>query len=417
MNDRATVESGSEVLPSRRRRDSFLVFGEPSIGEEEIAEVIDTLRSGWIGTGPKVRLLEERFSDYVGTRHSLAVGSCTAALHLALDVLGIGPGDEVITTPLTFAATANVIVQRGAVPVFADIDRQTMNIDVAEIEARLTPRTSAIIPVHMAGRPCEMADLVDLARRHDLKVIGDSAHAIEARYHGVSVAQWADMNAFSFYATKNLTTAEGGMVTTNTDAWAEAISVRRLHGLSGDAWKRYSAEGFQPYETIYPGYKYNLTDLQAAIGLPQLSRIEDSLQIRERHWWSYRAAFSDIPELFLPPEDPEPTNRHARHLFVVLLNLELLDIDRDGFVDALRDEGIGSGVHFTPVHLHRYYRQTFGFHTGMFPNAEWVGERTLSLPLSAKLTDEDVADVVYAVRRVLRAHGVRHRANGKGSRD
>ena len=364
-------------------REEFLVFGQPLIGEAEIDEVVDTLRSGWLGTGPKVRRLEDQFRRYADVPQAVAVSSCTAGLHLALDVLGVGPGDEVITTPMTFAATANVIVHRGARPVFADIDRRTLNIAPAEIERRITPRTKAIIPVHMAGRPCAMDEILDLARSHRLAVLSDAAHAVEARYRGRSVAALGDLAVFSFYVTKNVTTGEGGLVTTHHAGWAEELRMKSLHGLSGDAWKRYSTEGFQPYETIYPGYKYNLTDLGASLGLHQLARVEENLLGRERLSQAYRAAFADLAEVFLPDQDPEPTNRHARHLFIILLNLEALRVNRNEFAAALKAENIGSGVHFTALHLHRYYADVYNFRPGDYPRAEWVGERTLSLPLSA----------------------------------
>jgi dTDP-4-amino-4,6-dideoxygalactose transaminase len=395
------VPSVGSTADDRPSRDQFLVFGEPLIGEEEIAEVVDTLRSGWIGTGPKVQRLEEMFAEYSGSANALAVSSCTAGLHLALGVLDIGPGDEVIAPPLTFAATANVIVHTGATPVFADVDRETMNIDVAEVKRRITPRTKAVIAVHMAGRSCANDELRALTRSHGIPLIADAAHAVEARYHGDHVSRHADIAVFSFYATKNMTTAEGGMVTTDNAEWADQIAVRRLHGLSKDAWKRYSADGFQLYEAVYPGYKYNLTDLQAALGLNQLARLDERWAVRDRHWSAYRRGLEGIQGLLLPPEDPDPTNRHGRHLFVVLLDLEELDIDRADFIGGLHHENIGTGVHFLPVHLHQYYRETRGHQPGEFPVAEWIGERTVSLPLSAKLNAEDVEDVVHAVRKVL----------------
>jgi dTDP-4-amino-4,6-dideoxygalactose transaminase len=387
---------------SRPRRASFLLFGQPAIEEEDIAEVVATLRSGWIGTGPKVQALEERFRSYADVSQAVAVSSCTAGLHLALDVLGVGPGDEVITSPMTFAATANVIIHRGATPVFADIERASLNVSPLEIERRITPRTRVILPVHMAGRACAMDEILALAEHHRLAVVSDAAHALEARYRGRSVAGLGDLAVFSFYVTKNVTTGEGGMISTASADWAEEIRVKRLHGLSRDAWQRYLAEGLPTYETIYPGYKYNLTDLEASLGLHQLERVERNWLVRQRLSERYRSALADLDEVLLPAEDSDPTNRHGRHLFVVLLNLEALRIGRDQFAAALKAENIGSGVHFTALHLHRYYAETFGFRLGNFPNAEWVGERTLSLPLSAGLTDQDVDDVIHAVRRLVR---------------
>jgi len=394
--------TGSEqkVSPSTKVREEFLVFGKPAIGEPEIREVVDTLRSGWLGTGPKVRRFEEAFREYVGCAHTIALNSCTAGLHLALDVLGVKPGDEVITTPLTFASTANVIIHRGARPVFVDVERDTMNIDPAGIERAITGRTKAIIPVHMAGRPCEMDEIMHLAQNHGLQVVEDAAHAVEAWYKGKKVGNIGHITAFSFYATKNVTTGEGGMLTTNNDVWADEIRIKSLHGISKDAWRRYSAEGFQPYETLYPGYKYNMMDIQAALGIHQLARVEENLKIRERYWEMYDLAFSRMPEITIPSTHLAPGSRHARHLYTILLDTDRLGMTRNQFVEAMKMEKIGTGVHFVPVHLHKYYRETFGLRRGGFPNAEWIGERTVSLPLSPQLTVNDVNDVIAAVHRV-----------------
>lgn len=254
----------------------------------------------------------------------------------------------------------------------------------------------------MAGRPCHMDAIMDIARRYNLVVIEDAAHAAEAWYRDRKIGTIGDITAFSFYVTKNVCTGEGGMVTTARDDWAEEMRIKSLHGISKDAWKRYSAEGFQPYETLYPGYKYNMMDLQAALGIHQLARVEENLKIRERYWQHYNKAFADIPELILSIE--LDSIRHARHLYTILLDLDRLRCDRNEFIAALKAENIGTGIHFTALHLHRYYRQTFGYQPGDFPNAEWVGERTVSLPLSAKLTDQDVEDVIVAVRKVVEAY-------------
>ncbi len=382
-------------------REHPLVFGEPQIDEVAIDAVAATLRSGWIGMGPKVRRFEERFEEYMGVRHACATSSCTSGLELALQVAGVRPGDEVITTPTTFAATANVIVHLGATPVFADVDRQTMLIDSDDLERRITPRTRAIVPVHIAGRACEMTRLREIADRHNVALVADCAHAIETQYRGRPVASLADLSVLSFYVTKNLTTIEGGMVLTDNAAWAEEVRLLRNHGLSRDAWHRHSAHGFQPYEAILAGHKCNMTDVQAVLGLRQLETLEASLEVRERHWHTYRAELEGLDGIALPDEDPEPTNRHARHLFVVLLELERLSLSRDEIAAALAAENIGTGVHFTALHLHRFYRERFGFNPGDYPRAEWIGERTLSLPLSAKLSDADVADVVRAVQKTL----------------
>ena len=376
------------------------MFGSPAIGEEEIAEVVATLRSGWLGTGPRVQRFEAAFRAYVDCAHAVALNSCTAGLHLALQILGIGPGDEVITTPLTFSATANVIVHVRATLVFADVDPRTMNLDPDAVARAVTPRTKAILPVHLAGRPCDMDALMQIAQRHGLAVIEDAAHATDARHRGRPIGSIGDLTAFSFYVTKNLVTGEGGMLTTNNAAWAEEIRVKALHGISRDAWKRYSAEGFQPYDTLFPGYKYNMTDLQAALGIHQLARLEANLAVRERHWRRYDEALRGHPLLTLPaPADPR--DRHARHLYTVLLNTDRARMSRNEFIVRLKAENIGTGIHFTALHLHSYYAKTFGFTRGQFPVAEFIGDRTVSLPLSAKLTDEDVEDVIAAVFRVL----------------
>ncbi len=388
-------------------RDEFLVFGQPLIEEEAIAEVVETLRSGWIGTGPKTRRLEERFEDFAGVRHACALNSCTAGLHLALEVLGVGPGDEVITTPITFAATANVIVHRGATPVFADVDRDSLLIDLDDVERRITPRTRAVIPVHLAGRPCDVRRLGEIAEAHGLAIVADCAHAIETQYHGRPVASLADMSVHSFYVTKSMTTIEGGMLLTENPEWAERIRMLRNHGLSRDAWKRYSVHGFQPYEVVHAGYKCNMTDVQAALGLHQMTRLERNLEVRESHWRAYREGLGDLDGISLPSEDPEPTNRHARHLFIVLVELERLSLSRDDFCVAMHAENVGTGIHFSALHLNRFYRETFGFSEGDYPHAEWVGERALSLPISAKLSDGDVQDVIHAVRRIVAAFPAR----------
>ena len=370
------------------KRPNFLVFGKPNIGPEEIAEVVATLASGWIGTGPKVEKFESMFKKYANSRYALAVNSATAGLHLALKAVGIEQGDEVITTPLTFCSTANVIIHCGGTPVFADVDKDTWNIDPDEITKKITPRTKAIMKI---------------ARKHNLFVIEDAAHAIETVYHGKKVGSIADITVFSFYATKNITTAEGGMVTTNNKKWADMIKVMRLHGLSHDAYKRYSVKTFKHYQAMLPGYKYNMTDLQAAMGIQQLKKISSFAKTRKKHWLRYNDAFKDMPELILPAKDEEDTT-HARHLYAILTVPEKLDIDRDRFVEELIGLNIGTGIHFFPVHLHPYYQTAFGYKRGDFPNAEFIGDRILSLPLGANLTKTDINDVIEAVRFIVNRH-------------
>jgi dTDP-4-amino-4,6-dideoxygalactose transaminase len=376
----------------------FLVFGSPLIGEDEIQEVVATLRSGWIGTGPRVARFEELFKEYIGCREAVAVSSCTAALHLAMLVSGVGPGDEVITTPLTFCATANSIVHTGARPVFVDVEPDTGNIDPERVAAAITPRTRAIVPVHYTGRPCRMDALEALARRHNLLVIEDAAHAVEAAHRGRKIGTIGNLTCFSFYATKNLTTAEGGMVTTDDSEIAAKIKMYALHGMSQDAWRRFSDEGYKHYEARVAGFKYNMTDLQAALGLHQLARIERNARRREEIWARYDDAFADLP--LMRPAPVEAGTVHARHLYTIVLRTEEIGKSRDQVLDELISRNIGVGVHYTALHLHHYYRETFGYKPDDFPNAEWIGARTVSLPFSAKLQDEDVANVIAAVREV-----------------
>ena len=377
-------------------RERFLVFGAPNIGEEEIREVMDSLRSGWIGTGPKVERFEEQFRCYVGARHAVAVNSCTAALHLALVVSGIGPGDEVITTSLTFAATANAIIHSGATPVLVDCDAATGLIDPERVAAAVTPRTRAIVPVHLHGRPCDMDAILAVAGRHGLLIIEDAAHAVEAAYHGRKVGTIGHLTCFSFYVTKNITTGEGGMVTTEDPALARQLKTYALHGMTSDAWKRFSASGYRHYDVAYPGFKYNMTDLQAAIGLHQLAKIGAWLVRRDAIWRRYSEAFGDLP-LGLPAAD-DPETVHARHLYAVRIDAARVGCGRDEFMQRLHDLGIGTGVHYRPVHAHSYYRERFGYRDDDFPTATRVGDETLSLPLSSGLADADVADVIRAVR-------------------
>jgi dTDP-4-amino-4,6-dideoxygalactose transaminase len=380
--------------------DEYLVFGSPQILEPEIEEVIATLRSGWIGTGPKVAQFEELFREYSGASYAVAVNSCTAALHLSLLAVGLKPGDEVIVPSMTFAATANAVIHAGGKPIFADVDRRTMCLDAADAEQRITGRTRAILPVHFAGRPADLQALLSLAKQRNLVLIEDCAHAIETLYQGRHVGTFGDLGCFSFYATKNLVTGEGGMVTTSNGSWASQIKTSALHGLSEDAWKRFSDDGFKHYEITQPGFKYNMTDLNASLGLHQLPRVEKNLIRRREIWESYDAAFSNLP-VFLPAREDEGT-RHARHLYTLLLDLERLTVGRDEIQVALHRQNIGTGIHYTALHLHAYYRKTFGTRRGDLPNTEWIADRTLSLPLSPKLSDRNVADVIFAVCNTLR---------------
>lgn len=387
-------------MKNYKKRKDFLVFGKPFIAEEDIAEVVSTLRSGWWGTGPKTEKFENDFKKYARSKYAISVNSATAGLHLALKLLNLKPGDEVITTPLTFVSTANVIIHSGATPIFADVDLNTWNIDPKEIEKKITKKTKAIIPVHLHGRPCDMDSMLKIAKKFNLWVIEDAAHAIEARYHGKKIGSIGDITVFSFYVTKNIATGEGGIITTNKKRCADRMRILRLHGLSLDAYKRYSVKHFTLYEAVEPGFKYNLTDIASSLGLHQLERVEKNLKRRKQIWRQYEKAFTGNPLITLPSKIERDT-RHAMHLFAILVDIKKLKIKRNEFVDKLIKENIGSGVHFSPVHLHNYYRKTYGYKRGDFPNAEYVGDRILSLPLGANLTTKDVKEVISAVNQVL----------------
>ncbi|MBT5804738.1 MAG: aminotransferase class I/II-fold pyridoxal phosphate-dependent enzyme [Gemmatimonadetes bacterium] len=385
-------------------RQDYLTFGSPQIGEEEIAEVVDTLRSGWIGTGPKVAAFEEAFRNYVGAEHAIAVSSCTAALHLSVQIAGMGPGDEIITTPMTFCATANAIVHAGVTPIFADINRETMNLDPTAVEAAITPATKAIIPVHFAGRPCDMEALCAIAKRHNLLIIEDAAHAIESRTATAKIGAIGDLTCFSFYVTKNVVTAEGGMITTDRSDWVDRLKSCALHGMNRDAWKRYSDTGFKHYQVESPGFKYNMTDIQASLGIHQLRRVEDNLRRREEIWQRYDEAFADWP--LQTPARPAQGQVHGRHLYTIMVDQADVGIERDAFQLRLHELNIGTGIHYVAVHLQPYYARTWGFRRGDFPEAEYVSDRTLSLPLGVGMSDGDVDDVIATVKHVLGESGV-----------
>ncbi len=389
------------TAPSRPRanaRQEFLPFAPPLIGEEEINEVVATLRSGWITTGPKTKRFETNLAAYLGASGALALNSCTAALHTALVTLGVGPGDEVITTPLTFAASVNVIEHVGARPVLVDVEADTLNIDPALVERAITPRTKAIIPVHFAGHPVDLDPLYDAAQRRGLAVLEDAAHALAARYKGRLIGSGENPVAFSFYATKNLTTGEGGMLTGNPE-FLERARLISLHGMSRDAWKRYDKGGKWYYEVLYPGFKYNMTDIQAALGLWQLKKLPGFEERRRAVVALYDQAFAQEDALETPVERPEV--EHAWHLYVLRLRLEALRIDRDQFIEELTNRNIGTSVHFIPIHLHPYYRDKYAFTPESYPIAYSNYRRMISLPLNVRLSDADVADVIEAVRDVV----------------
>lgn len=384
-------------------REDFLVFGRPLIGQEEIDEVVDSLQSGWIGTGPKVGRFEKLVEDYVGGGHARAVSSCTAGMHLALIAAGVAPGDEVITTPFTFAATVNVILHVGATPVLVDIERDTLNIDIQQIAEAMTDRTRAIMPVHMYGRPCDVFEVNALAEEASIPVIEDAAHALGAQVDGHRIGSISEFTVFSFYATKNVTTGEGGMVLCRDREKATEIEMLALHGLSAGAWTRYSSAEVRDYRIVAPGYKYNMTDIEAAIGMHQISRIESWQKRREEIWGNYDDAFRDTPLLI--PSKVSDHHVHARHLYTLYIDSKEVGFDRDWFRQALHREGIGTGVHFIPLHKHPYYQEKLSNDVNRFPNSERAGRGTVSLPLGPGLSDDDVESVIVAVRKILALYG------------
>lgn len=380
-------------------RSEPLVFGQPVFGQEAMDEVADTLRSGWIGTGPKVERFEALVAEYVGCEHAVAVSSCSAALHLGLLALGIGSGDEVITTPLTFVATVNAILHVGARPVLVDVDRATQNIDPDLVARAVSGRTRAIVPVHLAGRPCDMDALTKIAAENGLAILEDGAHAIGAEYRGVKVGAISDLTAFSFYATKNVSLGEGGMITTDRSDWAEFVRSASQHGLSVSPWERTSTAPATRAPATRMGFKYNMTDLHASLGLHQVARIDDWQALREEVWLQYDRGLEGLP--LETPAAPEPDTVHARHLYPVLFDLDTIGHDRDWIRAALQSEGIGTGVHYNPVHRQPFHAARLGCTDSDLPNASAIGDRTVSLPLSPFLTEQDVSDVVNAVRKVV----------------
>jgi dTDP-4-amino-4,6-dideoxygalactose transaminase len=388
------------VTHSRPVRANFLPFSLPFIGEEEITEVIDSLRSGWVTTGPKAKRFEEEFRSYVGARNAIAVSSCTAALHIAMTALDIRAGDEVIVPTLTFCSTANVVEHLGARPVLVDVDENSQ-ISLEAVERAITPATRAIVPVHYAGEACEIQAIYALAARHGLQVVEDAAHAAGAEYRGKKVGSAGRAIAFSFYAIKNLTTGEGGMIATDDDDLAERMRVLSLHGMSRDAWKRYAAGSSWRYDVVEPGYKNNMTDLQASLGLHQLRRLPTFIERRRELASRYRAAFAEFPELVLPRELPDRV--HAHHLFPIRLRCDRLAISRDTFIEELKLCNIGTSVHFIPVHWHSFYAAKYQYRSHQFPVAERIFAGLLSLPLYPAMTDRDLEDVISAVRFVVNA--------------
>ena len=379
----------------------FIVFGKPDIQQDEIDEVIATMESTWLGTGPKVKSFELNFAEYqgLGSDQAAAVNSCTAALHVSLVAAGIGPGDEVITTAMTFCATVNAILHTGATPVLVDIDPDSLNITAADIQAKITNKTKAILIVHFAGRPCELDAIVSLSAEHNLKLIEDCAHAIETRWRGQAAGTFGDFGCFSFYVTKNIVTGEGGMVLAKNTDDIERVKVLTLHGMSKDAWNRFGDSGYKHYEVVEAGFKYNMMDLQAAIGIHQLKRIEQSWLRRQEIWQLYQSEFKNCA-IKLPLE-PAPDTRHAYHLYTVGVDEQACGIARDDFLNKLAENNIGAGVHYTCIPSHQYYVDRFGWRAGDYPNAKYFGETTASLPLSAALSDDQVSYIIDMVKSII----------------
>ncbi|MGN7613296.1 DegT/DnrJ/EryC1/StrS family aminotransferase [Magnetococcales bacterium HHB-1] len=369
----------------------FIIFGQPLIGKEEMDEVMAVLESGWLGTGPRVHRFEKRFASYKGVSQAVAVNSCTAALHLSLLVSDLKPGDEVITTPMTFCATVNAIIHAGGKPVLADINADDLNISVAEVERQITKRTRAIVPVHFAGIPCDMDPLIDLAKKHDLNIIEDCAHAIESEYKGKKMGTLGDFGCFSFYVTKNVITGEGGMILGRDKDHLKRIRRLSLHGLSRDAWNRFNKDGNEHYQVLEAGFKYNMTDLQAAIGLHQLNRVNRGLQRRNEIWKQYNQAFEKL-SIQLPAEVPEGSV-HGRHLYTLQVK------HRQRFIKAMKKKGIGIGIHYLSIAEHPFYQDRFGWKAADYPMAMKTGRDIISLPLTPKLTEDEVERVIKAVRK------------------
>jgi dTDP-4-amino-4,6-dideoxygalactose transaminase len=379
----------------------FIVFGAPDIGSAEIEEVVATLESGWIGTGPRVAQFEQEFAAYksVSPNQAAAVNSCTAALHVSMVAAELEPGDEVITTAMTFCATANAIIHAGATPVIVDIDPDTYNIDVDQLEQRITPRTRAVLPVHFAGRPCDMGRITALVDQHDLVLVEDCAHAIETQWRGQQAGTFGDFGCFSFYVTKNVITGEGGMVIGQSPEQIDRIKILALHGMTKDAWKRFGDEGYKHYEVVSAGFKYNMMDLQAALGIHQLRRVEENWLRRQVIWDQYQHAFAELP--VGRPQNPEADTRHAYHLYTLEIDEAACGVSRDSLLQKLNDAGVGTGVHYRSLAQQPFYQQTFGWDPDEYPVSTAFGDRTISLPLGPALTDGDVERIIESVSAAL----------------
>jgi dTDP-4-amino-4,6-dideoxygalactose transaminase len=373
-------------------------FHRAALGDEEVEAVAEVIRSGWLAMGPRTIEFERAFAEYIGSRHAIALASGTAALHLALEAAGITAGDEVLIPTITFTATAEAVIYLGARPVLVDVRSDSMNLDPVDAARRITPRTRAIIPVHLAGQPCDMQEIHALADRHGLRVIEDAAHALPSEYHGKKIGVLSEFTAFSFYATKTLTTGEGGMVTTDNDTAATRMRMMRMHGIGRDAWKRYQSDGSWHYEVLEAGFKYNFTDLQAALGLVQLRKCDELREARRKIATAYLKAFRTLDCFTMPDERSDRTS--SWHLFILRLQLRKLNIDRSEFIRQLKARGIGTSVHFIPLHLHPFYQRQYGYRPGDFPAAEAEYESCLSLPIYPTMSEPEVNRVIAAVSEV-----------------
>ncbi len=389
----------NDVIKNTQKRPSFLPFHQYFLGNEEKKAVIEALDSGWITTGPKTKEFENEFSKYIGCKHSIALNSCTAGLHLSLVANDIKEGDEVIVPTITFTATSNVVIHCGATPILVDVEEDTLNMDLKDLEQKITSKTKAIIPVHLAGQPCKMDEIQEIADKYNLIVIEDAAHATESKYKGKKIGNISQITNFSFYATKNLCTAEGGMLTTNDDDLAEKIRILSLHGLSKDAWKRYSNEGYKHYDVIYPGFKYNMTDIQSSMGLEQLKKIIGFLDIRNKHKNIYDYFIQNIPHVSIVNEIEDIV--HARHLYIIKIDIDKLKITRDELMTLMIQENIGVSVHFMPIHFHTYYKEKYGFIESDFPVASKLAKEILSLPFYPKMNEDDIEYVCSKLNEII----------------
>jgi dTDP-4-amino-4,6-dideoxygalactose transaminase len=392
------------LTKSQKRSNNFLPFSINKFDKEEIHEVVDSLESGWIAAGPKVRRFETEFAEYVGAAHAIAVNSATAGLHIALAAQKIGQGDEVITTPMTFCGTIQAIEYVGATPVFIDVDPVTANINTSQIEGAVTRRTKAILPIHYAGQPCDMDTIMDIAMRHGLFVIEDASHALGARYRGKKIGSIGNATVFSFHSANNMSTGEGGMIVTNDGVLADKMRMLTLHGISREVVLRDATAGSWYYEALELGFNYTMTDLQAAIGIWQLRKLTEMNQLRSEYARLYTQAFTSVPEIKTPYINMPSESRHAWQLYVIKVAEERLNINRSQFIDALKKEGVGTGVHYIPINHHPHYQKKYGLKPGNFPKAESWYRNCLSLPLYPAMTHENIEDVINAVQRIVEAN-------------